>query len=86
MEVDLSLLKKMSAEYAEAKNVAIKGIYSFCILYISQALEKGTFSISWKCFLFVKPSLCFPCHSLQMSVFLNLFKSKTNVDFSDLLN
>jgi len=25
MEVDLCLLKKMSAEYAEAKNVAIKG-------------------------------------------------------------
>lgn len=33
MEVDLNLLKKMSAEYAEAKNVAIKGIYSFFILY-----------------------------------------------------
>jgi hypothetical protein len=33
MEVDLNLLKKMSAEYAEAKNAAIKGIYSFCNLY-----------------------------------------------------
>lgn len=61
MEIDLNLLKEMSAEYAEAKNVAIKGICSFCTL--SQVLETGTFSIlSWKFFFCVKPSLCFPCH------------------------
>lgn len=40
MEVDLDLLKKMSAEYAESKNVAIKGIYSFPILY-HKALGNG---------------------------------------------
>jgi hypothetical protein len=36
MEVDLNLLKKMSAEYAEAKNVAIKGIYlvvKICLIH-----------------------------------------------------
>lgn len=34
MEIDLSLLKKMSAEYAEAKNVAIKVFIPF-VYYIT---------------------------------------------------